>query len=84
MTRPTRPPTTVPLIRMNCRSRPTCSSIRSAASLPSQRFTVVEITVAEIRPLVRGHLADVFGLTYEPAPADVERAFAPGRAPVVA
>ena len=27
MSTPTRPPTTVPLIRMNCRSRPTCSSI---------------------------------------------------------
>ena len=43
-----------------------------------------EVTVAEMRPLVRGHLADIFELAYEPAPADVERTFAPGRAPVVA
>jgi lipoyl(octanoyl) transferase len=42
------------------------------------------VTVAEMRPLLRGHLADIFSLAYEPAPADVERAFAPGRAPVVA
>ena len=44
--RPTSPPTTVPLMRMNCRSRPTCSSMRSAVSLPSHRFTVTEMTVA--------------------------------------
>jgi lipoyl(octanoyl) transferase len=43
-----------------------------------------EVTVAEMRPLVRGHLADIFSLAYESAPTDVERAFAPGRAPVVA
>ena len=30
------------------------------------------------------HLAGVFDLAFVPAPADVERAFAPGRAPVVA
>ena len=40
--------------------------------------------MAEMRPLVRGHLADIFELAYEPVAADVERAFAPGRAPVVA
>ena len=40
MSTPTRPPTMVPLIRMNCRSRPTCSSILRAASLPSQRSMV--------------------------------------------
>src|SRR5258708_3047050 len=32
MTRPTRPPTTVPLMRMNWRSRPTASSIPLLAS----------------------------------------------------
>ena len=34
----------VPLIRMNWRSRPTWSSIRFAASRPSQRATVKVIT----------------------------------------
>src|SRR5690349_20733885 len=37
---PIRPPTSVPLMRMNGRSRPTCSSTRSAVSLPTQRSTV--------------------------------------------
>ena len=41
---------TVPLILMNCRSRPTCSSIRSAVSLPSHRFTVAEMMVATSFP----------------------------------
>ena len=39
----------VPLIRMNCRSRPTCSSILRAASRPSQRLTVAEMIVAKQR-----------------------------------
>ena len=39
---PTSPPTTVPLIRMNCRSRPTAPSIRSETVLASHRFTVSE------------------------------------------
>ena len=39
----------VPLIRMNWRSRPTCSSIRRAASLPSQRSIVgVMIVVTSV------------------------------------
>lgn len=46
ITSPTIAPTRVPLIRMNWRSRPTCSSIRSAASLPSHRSMVCEITAA--------------------------------------
>src|SRR3954465_4445965 len=45
MTRPTRPPTTVPLILMNWRSRPTCSSMRSAASRPSH-FSIVWVITA--------------------------------------
>ena len=44
---PASPPTTVPLIRMNCRSRPTCSSMRSAVSFPSHRLTVAEMIVAK-------------------------------------
>jgi lipoyl(octanoyl) transferase len=28
------------------------------------------VTVAELKPIVRRHLADVFELTFEPAPAD--------------
>ncbi len=40
----------VPLIRMNCRSRPTCSSIRSAASLPSQRSMVWVMTAVSSAP----------------------------------
>lgn len=47
---PARPPTTVPLMRMNCRSRPTCSSMRSAVSLPSHRLTVAEMIVATSLP----------------------------------
>ncbi len=35
---------------MNCRSRPTCSSILRAASLPSQRFTVWVITAVSSSP----------------------------------
>ena len=50
MTTPTRPPTMVPLIRMNCRSRPTCSSMRRAASLPSHRSIVWVITVVTSVP----------------------------------
>ena len=50
ITTPTRPPTTVPLIRMNCRSRPTCSSIRRAASRPSQRSMVWVITAVTSAP----------------------------------
>ena len=48
--RPARAPTTVPLIRMNCRSRPTKSSIRSLASSASQRSTVTEMTSASSSP----------------------------------
>ena len=44
MTRPASEPTTVPLMRMNCRSRPTCNSIFSLVSLPSQRATVSVIS----------------------------------------
>src|SRR5207249_5973400 len=40
MTSPARPPTTVPLIRMNCRSRPSSSSRRREVSSPSQRAMV--------------------------------------------
>ena len=40
-------PTTVPLIRMNCRSRPTCSSIRRLASSASQR-SIVSVMIAVI------------------------------------
>ena len=47
---PTRPPTTVPLMRMNCRSRPTCSSMRRAASRPSHRSTVWVITAVSSAP----------------------------------
>lgn len=47
---PANPPTTVPLMRMNCRSRPTCSSMRSAVSLPSHRLTVAEMMVATSLP----------------------------------
>ena len=36
MITPTRPPTTVPLMRMNCRSRPTSSSIRRGGLPPSR------------------------------------------------
>ena len=43
---PTRAPTTVPLTRMNCRSRPTCSSRRRLVSSASQRSTVVEMMPA--------------------------------------
>ncbi len=39
------------------------------------------ITVDEMRPIVRRHLADVFGLAYEHAPEEITRAFP---APVVA
>ena len=39
---PTRPPTSVPLIRMNWRSRPTAPSIRSVTVRASQRRTVSE------------------------------------------
>jgi len=50
ITTPTRPPTMVPLIRMNCRSRPTCSSILRAASWPSQRSMVWVITLVTSEP----------------------------------
>ena len=46
MIKPASPPTTVPLMRMNWRSRPTCSSIRRAVSRPSQRWTVVAMRSA--------------------------------------
>src|SRR5664279_6440288 len=45
MTSPASAPTTVPLIRMNCRSRPTCSSTLRAVSGASHRLTVSLITV---------------------------------------
>ncbi len=41
---PARAPTTVPLIRMNCRSRPTLASILRDASSASQLATVSEIS----------------------------------------
>ena len=44
--RPASPPTTVPLMRMNCRSRPTCSSMRRDVSALSQRSTVVAMRSA--------------------------------------
>ena len=40
MTKPASPPTIVPLMRMNCRSRPTCSSSFSAVDSPSHFSTV--------------------------------------------
>ena len=43
---PASPPTTVPLMRMNCRSRPTSSSSFSVVSLGSQRSTVSAMTAA--------------------------------------
>ena len=43
MARPARPPTSVPLIRMNWRSRPTCSSILRLVASASQRSTVEAI-----------------------------------------
>ena len=39
--RPARPPITVPLMRMNCRSGPSSSSRRRAVSSPSQRLMAV-------------------------------------------
>lgn len=50
MSRPARQPTTVPLMRMNWRSRPTNSSMRSLASSASQRSTVVVMTLASSWP----------------------------------
>ena len=44
ITNPASPPTRVPLMRMNCRSRPTCSSMRRAVDSPSHRSTVVAIS----------------------------------------
>ena len=41
---PASPPTTVPLMRMNCRSRPTCSSTRRLVSWPSHLPTVSVIS----------------------------------------
>lgn len=38
-----------------------------------------DVTVAEVRPLLERHLAEVFDLAFEPAPADVASAFAPQR-----
>src|SRR5674536_275977 len=46
MTIPASAPTTVPLIRMNCRSRPTCRSTLRAVSGASHRLTVSLLTVA--------------------------------------
>lgn len=43
---PAKAPTTVPLIRMNCRSLPTCSSILREVSSASQRATVSVMTAA--------------------------------------
>ena len=40
----------VPLILMNCRSRPTCSSILRAASSPSQRSMVCVMTAVSSSP----------------------------------
>jgi len=45
MARPASEPTTVPLMRMNCRSRPTCSSTLREVSSPSQRSTVSVMSV---------------------------------------
>lgn len=41
---PTNPPTSVPLILMNCRSRPTCTSIFSDAAVASYPSTVRAIS----------------------------------------
>ena len=67
MARPARPPTTVPLMRMNWRSRPTCSSMRRPVSAASQRSTVEEISSAT-SPLVV--LDDVEGEALDP-PVDL-------------
>ena len=48
--RPARPPTTVPLMRMYCRSGPSSSSSRSEVSRPSQRATV-PLIIVPISPL---------------------------------
>jgi lipoyl(octanoyl) transferase len=34
-----------------------------------------DVTVAEVRPLIRRHLAEVFGLAFEPAPTEVADTF---------
>jgi len=34
-----------------------------------------DVTVGEVRPIVERHLADVFGLAFEPAPVDCARVF---------
>src|SRR6202035_1270766 len=47
MIRPASEPTTVPLMRINCRSRPTCSSMRRLASSASQR-SIVSVIIAVI------------------------------------
>ena len=46
ITRPARPPTTVPLMRMNCRSRPICCSMRVEVSWASHLRTVDEMRSA--------------------------------------
>src|SRR5438132_4001922 len=46
ISRPTRPPTRVPLMRMNCRSLPTASSSRRTATSASQALTVRAIRSA--------------------------------------
>ena len=47
---PASAPTTVPLIRMNCRSRPTATSMRSDASLPSHPATVRWMSETTVPP----------------------------------
>ena len=50
MTSPARPPTTDPLMRMICRSRPNSSSTRVEVSVASQRCTVVSTNPATSAP----------------------------------
>ena len=50
MATPARLPTTVPLIRMNCRSRPTAASMRVDASRGSQPATVRWISETTVSP----------------------------------
>ena len=54
---PARPPTTVPLMRMYCRSGPSSSSSRSAVSRPSQRATVPLTMRADLAAEVLGDVA---------------------------
>ena len=50
MASPARAPTTVPLMRMNCRSRPTAASMRADASRGSQPATVRRMSATTVSP----------------------------------